>query len=330
MSHKRDRKRRQTNALKLSRQQVVAIAIVTIVTVSSLLVYAFLPRGGSNQLKAAIVDQLSSRADFQNATFVKTANATLTAAGYAVTYYKGSDATVNLFRSLPTYGYDLIILRVHSALYNGTDAPLDLFTSEVFDSYSYPLDRMKGYLDIAMYQAGAPPREQFFGIKPGFVSNAMQGNFQNATIILMGCNGLDIHSNGTGQVFRSLELLNAFVSKGARVLIGWDATVLMNRTDVGTAKLLQHLLVENQTVKNAVNSTNNNVGPDSVYGSALTYFPSRALSSLVDVGNYTIPRAHDSVAATSVIGNSVAGPLLMNFFALPISLSKKTVRKLIF
>lgn len=307
MSHKRPRKVQRSHAFKLSRKQLYAVAIITVIAVSSLAIYAFFTQGSSSQFKAAIVDQLSSREDFKNATFVKTANATLTVAGYMVTYYKGSEVTVDFYRNLPKQGYKVVILRVHSALYNGTDAPLDLFTSEPFNPNDpdtiYYLSR--GYLDAAMYQQGG---DQFFGIKHSFISNAMLGNFDDAVIIMMGCNGLDKYA-------RSKATLDAFLGKGAKVVIGWDDAVGVDHTDIATAALLRRLLIENQTIKNAVNATNMDVGPDPTYHSVLKYYPSTS-----SIDSYTVP--HSLSKSTNVTDAfSIFGTMI--FSALPVLLYMK-------
>lgn len=285
MSNKRPKQySRRSNAAKLSRKQLYGIAIIAIIAISSLAVYAFFTQASGTELKAAIVDQLSSRWDYINATFVKTANATLTAAGYTVTYYKGSDVTVDFYRYLPKMGYNLIILRVHSALYyNETSrqlgAPLDLFTSERYDNTAYIYDQTRGYLDVAMYQANAPKSDWLFGIKYGFIANAMQGSFDNTVIVMMGCNGLDKYD-------RSKTTVQAFIRKGAKVVIGWDEAVGVEQTDIATNRLLNHLLIENQTIKDAVNATNTDVGPDPTYRSVLKYYPSNP-----SIDSYTIPHS---------------------------------------
>lgn len=295
MSNKRPKQySRRSNAAKLSKRQLYGIAIVAIIAISSLAVYAFFTQARGTELRAAIVDQLSSRLDYTNATFVKTANATLTAAGYAVTYYKGSDVTVDFYRYLPKMGYNLIILRVHTALYynetsRNLEAPLDLFTSELYDPKNYPYDQAQRYLDVAMYQSGAPPSGQFFGIKYSFIANAMQGSFDNTTIIMMGCNGLD-------KYWRANATLQAFVGKGVKAIIGWDEAVGVVQTDIATNRLLNRLLMENQTIKDAVNATNMDVGPDPTYHSVLTYYP---LNS--NIGGYLIPRSPTKAAASTSV-----------------------------
>jgi hypothetical protein len=251
--------------------------------------------------------------EFTNATFVKTATNMLTAAGYQVTYYKGSDVNVDFYQTLPTDGYKILIFRVHSALRLDNDAltaPLDFFTSEPY-SYAYGLWQTENLLDIVMYNVTS--KNEYFGINPSFVMDAMEGSFQNATIILEGCNGLD----GQG---RSETMLQALVYKGAKVIIGWNASVSVNHTDVAVTSLLDHLLVENETVKEAVNATNNEIGLDPAGSNKLLYYPSPALGcGTNDVGNCTIPQAYSKSAATEISANytlsstneSVLAPLLL-------------------
>jgi hypothetical protein len=307
---------------KLSKKQLYGMAAIALTVVSLLAVYAF-----SNQpndgFKAAIIDQLSSNADYMNVTFVKAATDMLTAAGYQVTYYKGSDVTVDFYRSLPQHGYKILVFRVHSALYNGTSAPLDFFTSEPYDHNAYVDDQIANRLDIAMYQQGGT---RYFGILPSFVTNAMWGNFQNATIILMGCNGLD------GQhPSRSQTMITALLSKGAKVVIGWNASVSVTHTDIATERLLYHLLGKNQTVKDAVTSTNNEVAPDEP-ANELRYEPSP------NVDNYTIPHGPSTSVAAKMNSNAAlylwsgittwASPLFVKEFV-PLERSERSLLQLL-
>lgn len=271
---------------KLSRKQLYGIAAAALIVVSLLAVYAF-HNQPNNEFKAAIIDQLSSLEKFRNATFVETASNTLTTAGYQVTYYKGSGVTVDFYRALPQNGFKILIFRVHSALYNGTEGPLDFFTSEPYDHNAHVDDQIAGRLDIAMYSA--TDENRYFGILSGFVADAMWGNFQNATIILMGCNGLD------GQL-RSQAMLQALVRKGAGAVIGWNASVSVNHTDIATERLLHHLFVENQTVKDAITATNNEVEPDTLAKNELRYYP-------LYVGDYKIPRGPSKSVATKMGDN---------------------------
>jgi hypothetical protein len=283
---------------KLSRKRLFGIAVASLIVVSLLAVYSF-HNQPNNGFKATIIDQLSSMTEFTNATFVKAANNTLNTAGYQVTYYKGSDVNVEFYRRLPQNGYRILVFRVHSALrLNDTKliAPLDFFTSEPY-SDAYMTDQKLGRLDKVTYNVTSD--YWYFGIPPKFVTGDMSlwGDFQNATVILMGCNGLD------GQL-RSQSMLQALVYIGAKVVIGWNASVSMPHTDIATERLLYHLLVENKTVRVAVNETNHEIGPDTPpYKNELLYYPSKSspFYTAADVGNYTIAHGSSKSAATKVV-----------------------------
>jgi len=93
----------------------------------------------------------------------------------------------------------------------------------------------------------------------------MKGRFQNTIIIMMGCNGLE-----------TTTMAQAFVDKGAKVYISWDKMVSASHTDLATTHLLQHLLIQKQTIKQAVEKTMKEVGPDMVYESKMLYYPLEA------------------------------------------------------
>ena len=289
---------------KLSAKQLMAIVAATLVVLSLLAVYSFHGQPNDNGSKAAIIDQLSSEQEFTNSTFVQTAISMLTAAGYQVTYYKGSDVNVDFFQTLPTDGYKILIFRVHSALRLSSEStnlvsPLDFFTSELYSTATHVEEQKLNELDIVMYNQTSTATK-FFGINPSFVLDAMEGSFQNATILLEGCNGVD----GQG---RSETMLEALVYKGAKVIIGWNASVSESHTDIATEDLLNHLLVENETVKEAVIDTNNEIGPDpasyssQLFNNQLLYYPRAGIGyGLNDVGGYRIPQGSSGSAALGV------------------------------
>jgi hypothetical protein len=64
--------------------------------------------------RAAIVDHLSLTEP--NPAFADRATGVLEEAGYAVDYYPGEQVTVDFYRELPSRGYEMLILRVHSAV----------------------------------------------------------------------------------------------------------------------------------------------------------------------------------------------------------------------
>ncbi len=244
---------------KRSRLVGTAIGIVIFVVViafSSFLIYSYL-NPSSNQpptpppeleLRAAIVDHLSLT--IPNESFNQTVTNILEAAGYAVDYYPGEEATVGFYKNLPTHGYGLIVLRVHSGLREGEKPPLCLFTSERYSETKYSWEQLTDRLTgVAYSEEEAKKGITYFGITPKFVQQDMKGNFQNATIIMMGCNGL------TELLYPypvSPSMPEAFIGKGAKVYIGWDLAVSAGHTDKATIQLLEHLVTERQTIKQAV------------------------------------------------------------------------------
>jgi len=217
----------------------------------------------SSQLKAAIVDQLSLT--FPNQTFIETATNTLKQAGYTVDYYSGDKVTVPFYSDLPAYGYELIVLRVHSTAANPDrkDPPVTLFTSERYDQKKYVPQQLTDQLVIVTFSEEDWKRGiTYFGINPSFVTGSMIGRFPNTTIIMMGCGGLDNDS-----------MARAFVQKGAKVYIGWNGPITASQTDQTTIILLQKLIQEKQTIKDAVVNTMEEVRADPVYKSVLGYFP---------------------------------------------------------
>ena len=100
----------------------------------------------------------------------------------------------------------------------------------------------------------------------------MQREFNNSTIVMMGCEGLT-----------NTKMAEAFIEKGAKAYISWSGAVSASHTDQATIYLLQHLLTENQTIEQAVENTMTEVGPDPVYDSLLIYYP-------ISSGNYTIEK----------------------------------------
>jgi hypothetical protein len=231
----------------------------------------FNPENPDAKLKAVIVDQLSLT--FPNQTFVQTATAILNQAGYTVDYYSGQDVTVEFFRNLPTRDYSLIILREHSTStgQNRTDEPVTFFTSERCDSTKYVYEQITDQLRMDCYsQAELEKGITYFGIAPSFVTQSIQGSFHNATIIVMGCEAL-----------RNSLMAQAFVQKGAKVYVSWNNQVTATHTDTATTRLIQRLVTEKQTIRQAVYDTMMDVGLDPEYESMLGYYPK-------SVGNQTI------------------------------------------
>jgi hypothetical protein len=226
----------------------------------------FKPENPNSELKAVIVDQLSLT--FPNQTFIETVTSGLEQSGYTVDYCSGEQVTVDFYRNLPALGYGLIILRVHSAASTlegkeFIEAPVSFFTSEDYSQTKYVQEQLTDQLLIGSYSMPQPP--YYFGVTPKFVTISMKGVFQKTTVVMMGCEGLN-----------NTRMAEAFIEKGAKVYIGWTSSVSASYTDQATAHLLQHLIVEKQTIDSAVDNTIEEVGPDPTYNSQLIYYPPEA------------------------------------------------------
>jgi hypothetical protein len=226
-------------------------------------------------VKAAIVDHLST--SWPNPAFVKECTAILEGAGYDVDYYKGEDVTVELYRGLPTHGYKLIILRVHSA-YVPKYLSLAMFTSEPYNKQRYVYEQLRnrvasGYIEP--HQEGDP---RYLVITDKFVRSSMEGTFDGALVVMMGCKGIKKCA------------ATAFIEKGARAYVGWDGLVSARHTDQATVRFLKKLLSENRTIAQAVTQTMTDVGHEPQHKSTLLFWPIKA-------GHDTVPTIKASRSA---------------------------------
>lgn len=249
---------------------VIAVAVIFLCILTYSLVHSP-SQTNINQgfhYKAAIVDHLSLSEP--NQTFIQTSTNILKTAEFTVDYYKGEEVTVDFYRNLPTHSYDLILLRVHSALLGGSFPPVGLFTSEIFSKTKYVYEQLTNQLVEAKFTDN---ETTYFGIIPPFVRHSMNGRFENSIIILMGCDGLTYTS-----------MAEAFIEKGAKVYISWSGSVLASHTDQATTHLLQHIVTEKQTINKAITETMAEVEPDPMYESVLLYYP-------IEAENFIIPKS---------------------------------------
>ena len=252
----------------------LALSALVAVCASLAALAAFLAlRPGSSEQpgppRAAIVDQLSLTSP--NSAFVQEATSMLEGAGYAVDYYPGEQVTIEFYQDLPRHHYEVVVLRVHSARFQTDDGILTdevvLFTGQPYDRQRYVAERKAGILARARYFLTNPPG-YFFGVRAKFVESRMKGDFEGATVILMGCDGL-----------RSNTMAEAFVRKGAGAFVSWDDLVSTDHTDAATERLLHYLLVEKRTLSEAIAQTMAEIGPDPSYGSKLLVYPPEASAS---------------------------------------------------
>jgi len=224
-----------------------------------------------SQLKAAIVDQLSLT--FPNQAFVEEAMEMLRQAGFVVDYYEGKEVTVDFYyRRLASRGYAIIVMRTHSAIAMTSggirfEEFSGLFTSENYSTITHIFSQLSDELKRGRMSKDG---KEYFVVTPEFIKSSINGRFPNTLIILMGCSSI-----------RDTIMADAFVSKGALALIGWNDLVTAFHTDEATLSLLQHLIKEENTIDKAVNETMHHVGPDPVYEAVLRYYPA-------ETGNLTI------------------------------------------
>lgn len=252
---------RSSDKARLLKAAAGLLAAAVVLGVAIFLFLALSSGGSSRGPKtAAIVDQLSLTQP--NPAFAENATAILEEAGYQVDYYPGEEVTVDFYRDLPTYGYDLLLLRVHSGLARDYGEPTDyvsLFSGEPFSDTEHAQERADGLVGRASYYDGSP---QVFGIVPAFIQSSMQGRFDGATVVLMGCDSLKTETTAA-----------AFIDKGAKVVVGWDGRVSAEHTDTAGEHLLRHLLADGLNTEDAVARTMTEVGPDPEYESVLLLYP---------------------------------------------------------
>lgn len=217
---------------------------------------------GADRPKAVIVDQLSDRSP--DTAFVDAATARLRDAGYDVDYVAAPEVTVDFYRGLPERGYRMIILRSHSArrvVENEKTDSATLFTTEPANIDQHHDELVARRLGFVQYEDG--PGERYFGVRPEFIEQDMQGSFDPRTVVvLMGCDGL-----------RSDRLAKAFVRRGAQSFVSWDKPVTATATDGATQQLIDRMLHPGATLAAAVTGTMDEVGPDVQTGARLAYFP---------------------------------------------------------
>jgi hypothetical protein len=215
------------------------------------------------ELKAAIVDQLYILKP--NEVFINETIEQLEACGFSVDLYQGNEVTVELYRRLQSYRYSLIIFRAHSGLLGSEGETIKrtcLFTNEPYSETKHVTEQLTDKLAMARINENHP---WVFGIGDEFVTQSMEGQFDNTVIIMMGCATLYLD-----------DLAEAFIQKGASIYLGWDAAVSLGYVDQATPILITKLCAEQMAIKKAVAETIAAVGPDPDYGADLRYYPSES------------------------------------------------------
>ena len=194
------------------------------------------------RLKAAIIDQLGSL--YPNELFLEEVKGELERSGFTVTHITGDQINVDLYHKLPSYGYKLIIFRVHSNVLRG-DKPYTgstfLFTSEPYSKSKYLSQQWADRICSASVDEDSP---RYFSVSSDFIRGYSQGQYKQTVIIVMGCNSL-----------YSTDMAEAFISRGALLYTGWTASVKLDFVDDFTMALVRNLCVKDVSFKEALYQT---------------------------------------------------------------------------
>jgi len=204
----------------------------------------------TGQLKAALIDALY--ATEPNDLFTDTLVDTLHNEGFTVDIYQGETVTVDLLKNLPS-GYKLLILRMHSALDKNNE--LYLFTGEPFVREKYTGEQRFRLVKEAY---ATNESQSVFAVNWGFVKRCMTTKFNEALVIAMGCHGTCDQT-----------IYDEFFKRGATAYVGWDGDVTLFHSDKTTLHLIQTLYTEELTLRQAIEKTTEQIGPDPSYDSIL-------------------------------------------------------------
>ncbi len=217
----------------------------------------------SNLPMAAIIDQLSVLNS--NNTFLGQVTQQLEDYGFGVDLYQGSEITIDFYRELPQMNYQLIIFRAHSGLLSGEEGVVRMttvFTNETYSEIKHIKEQLTDRVAKARIDTKHP---MVFSIRDSFITQSMEGDFDNTVIIMMGCSCIAIN-----------DLAQAFIEKGASAYLAWHATVGLGYVDQATPYLIQQLCSEQLTVAAAVRNTMDTIGADPMFGAKLKYFPAQS------------------------------------------------------
>ena len=226
----------------------------------TLLVYSFLPQPARPIPKlhnaggpaAVIVDQLEQ--SHPNPQFIEQATHLLEQAGYHVVYVPAKEVTVDFYRYLPAQQFDIILLRNHASASAVNDAGETVVEDSVSLSTSEPIsDKYPTERNARRLGAFEPEGEDalYFSIRWDFFKHDSVGEFNDAVIVMMGCEGLRVNKTA-----------HTFLEKGAQSVIGWSDLVSAAHMDQATLYLLEQWLAQEKPLINAVANTRINIGND--------------------------------------------------------------------
>ena len=248
--------------LQPRRNKWLIILIAAVIIVGGVSSWLMLPHGSSSwnpsSAKVVIVDQLDG--SYPNQSFREQVTDLMNMYDLRVDYYGHNEVTVDLFRNLLRNDYQLIILRVHAAtgFAAGQPSRLAMFTGEPYSKNKYIWEQINNQVERVRV---TPDSDSYFGIYESFVSDEMKGNCTNATVVMMGCDGLT-HT----------KMAEAFIDNGAQAYVGWDGMVNADYVDRAATAFLSYYIEENRSVEPAIDYVMDTIGPDPVFGSEIAAF----------------------------------------------------------
>jgi len=264
MAHSKMRTRR-----RIDRRAVEFVFLALMVGLIIFAVQDMFIRPGSKEStssrKVALIDQLSIA--FPNPSFVEEFTRTFKDVGFTSDVYSGPEVNIDLYRHLPSMGYKLIVFRVHQSTpveyllpksRPVTGPPVYLFTGEPYDEHKYVVEQLSDLVVPAREINGS---KIYFAIGPSFVQS-MSGKFPSTVIVLAGCSGL-----------YSADLADAFIVKGASVVVGWQRFVQMDYTDKAITRFLKAITLDRTTIYRGILVTVSDVGLDPAYKTSLFCYP---------------------------------------------------------
>lgn len=200
--------------------------------------------------KALIINPLSTdNNDFLQAAML------LEDHGYKTLGAYGEEVTVDYLKNIKGR-YQIVILRVHSTINNGK---IWFFTGEHYRQDKYVLEQLAD----EVHRARPSTLERYlFAVGSDFVLQFMENKFKDSLIIVMGCDGL-----------KTNDLAHAFTETGASCYVSWNGPVSLSHTDKVTLCLLDALLEQDMTIKQAIDNAQKHVGVDPTWGSKLECYP---------------------------------------------------------
>jgi hypothetical protein len=223
----------------------------------------------TNSNKAAIIDQLYLRQP--NPALIDSMKNTLESYGFDVDVWQGNDVTVDLYGRLPSLGYRVIILRVHSGLLVDMEGKpvfdtTFLFTAENYSTSKHVGDQLSDKVSYALMEDNSP---YVFAVNSDFIKSA-GGRFDRTLVFAMGC-----------ESYKWDDLAEVFYAKGASAYIGWSDIVSLDYVDGLLPDLLHNLFSANMTLDRSISQVMQKYGRDPYFDAYLKFYPAAGGNSTI-------------------------------------------------